>query len=576
MKMRWLLTAALLVLNASLFAVESEPQDSSRETAFREMATQIKLFGEIYRRVNKEYVDQVDPEQSMEAAINGMLETLDPYTVYFQPDDLDELEVVTQGEYGGIGIEIGIRGKDKELTVISPIDDTPAARKGLRSGDVITTINGKSTRGFTTSDAAKLIRGPEGTEVTITIRRVGFDEPLEYTLKREAIRIHDVSYYAMLENSQVAYIKLSRFSGKAGGELTAALNDLAAHKPKGLILDLRSNPGGLLPSAVEVAQQVLKPGMEIVSTRSRTGRMDRTYSAAGEPTAADFPLVVLINGGSASASEIVAGAIQDHDRGIILGTPSFGKGLVQSVLNLPGGAALKITTARYYTPSGRLIQKDRKKEELAMAEAADDMDSAPALQDTATLDSSTAKYFTDHGRQVYGGGGISPDIQSEPMRLDPVVVEMYRRDLFFEFVQNWLNTHERPASFQIPDEMFNQFIAFLKVNNFEPPVDGIRELEKLRELGKRDSLAGSYFNELAALENSLRARFDPAVSPVREEVLRALAMEMASALGGSTMRVRASFEGDTQLAEAINLLNNQARYDAILSGTERAMAPAKE
>jgi carboxyl-terminal processing protease len=576
MKIRMLLTAALLLFNTSLFAVESEPPDSTREAAYRVMATQIKLFGEIYRRVNQQYVDPVDPKAFIEAAIDGMLETLDPYTVYFQPDDMGELEVITQGEYGGIGIEIALRGENKELTVVSPIDDTPAARKGIRSGDAITFINGKSTRGFTTSDAAKLIRGPEGTEVTITIRRVGYGEPLEYTLKREAIRVHDVSYAGMLENSLIGYIKLSRFSGKAGEELASALKDLMAKKPGGIILDLRSNPGGLLPSAVEVAQQFLKPGMEIVSTRSRTGKMDRAFTAGGEPLAVDVPLVLLINGGSASASEIVAGAIQDHDRGVIIGTSSFGKGLVQSVMNLPGGAALKITTARYYTPSGRLIQKDRKKEDAEQAELAADMEMEPAARDTAASDSVAPKYSTDNGRQVFGGGGITPDIALEAMRLDPVVVEMYRRDLFFDFAQNWLNSRERPASFLISDEMFSRYVDFLKEKNFEPPVEGTKELGELRVIGKRDSLEGKYFDEIAALESELRARFDPTVSPIREEVRRALAMELASALGGLTWRVRASFEGDPQLGEAVSVLNNGARYSAILSGTERAMAPIKE
>jgi len=340
-------------------AVGENRRDVSNDgDRYRDAAAQIKLLGEILRGVNQRYVDDIPVDKFVKAGIDGMLETLDPYTVYFEPERVGDLEEITKGEFTGVGIEIGLRGKKKELTVISPMEDTPASRIGIRSGDVIVAVDGESTAGFTIADAAERIRGEPGTEVKLSIRRHGYDEPIDYTISREVIRINDVAFAGMIDD-EIGYIKLVRFSGHAGAELRQAMVKLREHNPRGLILDLRSNPGGLLPSAVEVSDEFLRVGDVIVSTRGRSPRSTRSFNASKEPLAGNIPIAVLVNGGSASASEIVAGALQDHDRAVIIGTPTFGKGLVQSVLNLSNGAALKITSARYYTPSGRLIQRDR-------------------------------------------------------------------------------------------------------------------------------------------------------------------------------------------------------------------------
>ena len=561
-----ILVGLLFALNVSAFAVEATQPDTSRENLYREVTSQIKLFGEIYRGVNLQYVDPVNPEQFVKAAIDGMLGTLDPYTVFFEPEQTGELDIITQGEYGGVGIEIGLRGGDKALTVIAPIEDTPAARKGLHAGDLIIAVDGKSTKGFSTADASKAIRGPNGTEVTLTILRQGFEKPMDYTLTREAIRIHDVTYSGILESDNIGYIKLSRFSSHAGEELTAALKNLMANKPSGLILDLRSNPGGLLPSAVDVSQQFLNPGAEIVSTKGRSPRTIREFDASGIPLASEISLVVLVNGGSASASEIVAGALQDHDRGVILGTPTFGKGLVQSVLTLSSGAALKITTARYYTPSGRLIQKDRKREDEMVI--LDEDPTSEMMADSATHDSTATKYITDAGRPVFGGGGITPDIILEPARIDPPIVEMYRRDMFFEFVQSWLTTHENPKSFDVSDEMLQQFYLYLSEKNYTPPTLGSRELESLRELGKRDTLGSEFFNSLDQVEVQLKTKFDSSNPRIRDGIRRGLKMELASVQGGLTARIKASFDYDNQLAEAIKVIKDRKNYSSLLSAAE--------
>ncbi|MFC2150191.1 S41 family peptidase [Calditrichota bacterium] len=564
---------ALLLLQLPLLASEENPAEISREDRYREIAQQIKLFGEIYRDVNQRYVEDIDPSDFIEAGIEGMLETLDPYTVYFKPEKLDDLEMLTKGEYGGVGIEIGTRGKQRELTVISPIEDTPAERKGIKSGDVIIAVEGESTDGWTTQDASEKIRGEPGTDVTLTIRRAGFDKPLDYVLTRDAIRIHDVAYSGIIDGD-IGYIKLVRFSGNAAEELIQALDEVLAEKPKGLILDLRSNPGGLLPSAVQISEQFLEPGDNIVSTRGRINSSHREFKAMSQPRVGDLPLVVLVNGGSASASEILAGAIQDHDRGVILGTQSFGKGLVQSVMNLSSGAALKLTTARYYTPSGRLIQRDRDKEEDTTDEPElmeDDLENMTHIEGkTSATDSSDFIFYTDNGRQVYGGGGITPDVTVELSLLNTTIVEMYRKDYFFSFMDKYMNEHSDIDTVQVTDHMVDNFTAYIEEQDFTPQGDGDKELERLRKIAERDSLDTEFLAILDQAESILMEKRKHDSPEMRELIFQSLDREMASRLGGRIWRIKSTFDEDEQLSQALVIVRDQSRYNSILQGPTRA------
>ncbi len=563
---------SLLILTSSVFAASENETQASKKDRYRDIAAQIKLVGEVFRGINQRYVEPIDVEDFIQAGIEGMLGTLDPYTVYFEPDEVKNLEEITKGEFSGVGIEIGLRGKEKELTVISPMSDTPAYRIGVKSGDIIIAVDGKSTKGFTISDAAKHIRGEEGTEVTLTISRRGYDRPLEYTIVRANIRVHDVAYTGMLDD-EIGYIKLIRFSSHASNELRQALKDIITQNPKGLILDLRYNPGGLLPSAVEVSQEFLKPGLPIVSTKGRYPRSVRSFKASGEPLMSDIPLVVLVNGGSASASEIVAGALQDHDRAVILGTTTFGKGLVQSVLNLSDGAALKVTTARYYTPSGRLIQRDRlRDDDEGLADANEGFVPFVASTDTSSADTSVEKFYTDSGREVFGGGGITPDIILEPPFPDPVRVEMYRRDLFFMFVDNWLTRNVRPDTVIVTNEMLADFDRFIDSVEFTPPIPGEEQLETLRKIGETDSLNDEYFALLDRIESELKHNKREFGPQMREFVYQSIDMELASALGNREWRIRASFDEDVQLTEAKAILKDKVRYLGELQGTSRADA----
>lgn len=566
--------AIFLAVVGILFAAEPPGVTPmrSQDQQYREIASQIKLFGDVYRRVNERYVDTINVKDFIKAGIDGMLGTLDPYTVYFEADETRQLDDLTQGKYGGIGIEIGLRGRDRELTVISPIEDTPAARKGLRAGDVIVAINGKSTAGFNTDDATRQIRGPAGTEVVVTIRRPGFDKPLEFPLIRQEIPIHDVTYVGMIDGN-VGLIRLAHFSSQAGKELHEALATLLKNKPRGLILDLRSNPGGLLPSAIQVAQEFLQPGDEIVSTRGRLPESEQNFTAFqrtaqdadSKPLMPDLPLIVMVNGGSASASEIVSGAIQDLDRGVILGTQSFGKGLVQSVVNLSDGNVLKVTTARYYTPSGRLIQKDRPKNAAGQT-IFEDEEPAPGelVKKESTPKDSTEKYTTRSGRSVFGGGGITPDVVIENPLITPVEVEFFRRDLFFGFMTDYLTKHQRPDTVKVSEEMVNAFYKYIDSAKFEAPVPGQDQLNALKKIGEADSLNSEYFAQIDQVRKSL-AKLSSVKSPeVKEFIKQNLDRELASTLGGREWRIRSSFDEDVQLQKALDLLKNRDSYSALL------------
>lgn len=566
----------MLLIFISLFAVVNETTAENRnpksdnDKRYQDVADQIKLFGEVYREVNRRYVEDIDPEVFIKAGIDGMLETLDPYTVYFEPEQTEDLQIMTQGQYGGIGIEIGLRGKKKELTIISPIEDTPASRIRLQAGDVIIAVDGMSTEGFTTSDAAKYIRGPEGTDVILTIRRDGFKEPLEYTLTREYIRLHDIMYSGIIDED-IGYIKMVRFSGKAVEELVDALKEVMKHNPKGLVLDLRSNPGGLLPSAVQTAQQFLQPGDQIVSTRGRFNRTTREFKSTRKPISGNIPLVVMVNRGSASASEIVAGAIQDLDRGIIIGTPTFGKGLVQSVINLSNGSALKITTARYYTPSGRLIQRDRsylEDEEYEPAEDSNPDPSSPEMSESG-IDSVAEKYTTRNGRTVYGGGGITPDLVIESRKLNDIEIEMFRRDLFFIFVRNWLNHNEQPDTVDISPEMIDEFYSFIDSVGFEFPVPGSEELSVLRELSGENPTDTNYVALIDSLENMLRQQVDLRSPEMREIIYQNLDREIATNISGRIGRIRSTFDEDKLIAEAVRILKDPDLYTSLLQPPTR-------
>ena len=433
----------------------------------------LRRYTHVLKVVEDEYVTEVDPKELVHASIRGMLRTLDPHSNFLPKQEYTQLQERQQGSYHGLGISVQMR--DGSLTVISPFEGTPAYRLGIRSGDVISKIEGEETRGMELDDAVKRLRGPKGSEVTISVTRAGYDQPLDFTIVRDKIDLRSVLYAFLLKND-VGYLRISDFTETTEDELHENLVELQMQGAKKLVLDLRDNPGGLLDQAVAVSNKFLKKGALIVYTRGRTDGSDYDYVANRASSHLDMPLVVLVNRGSASASEIVSGAIQDHDRGLIVGETTFGKGLVQSIYRISEGNGLALTTAQYFTPSGRSIQRD-------YSGSIDDYyytaraEEPPAPHGEAKL--------TDAGRKVYSGGGIAPDIHVSYPRLPQPILTLNSRNAFFKYATRFAAKDDnrsvegagvqpkeirtaRPKSvrlvderFRVNDEVLEDFFGFL-------------------------------------------------------------------------------------------------------------------
>ena len=395
---------------------------------FLKINKSIDLFGRVYKEITANYVDEVDPEKFMEAGIDGMLGTLDPYTVYIDKEDGDEVDLLTNGKYGGIGVTIGVR--DGAMRVISVMDGYSAQRQGILPGDVLLEVGGVPVASRKTDEVRNLTRGEPGTEVTVKVQRDDEPYPLEFVLVRQEIQVKNVTYADYVDQG-IGYVRLERFSRRASEEVRQAIKDLKLKgNLKGLVLDLRGNPGGLLDAAVEVAGKFLPRGSMIVSTKGRSQETDKKYYSTEEPILPTAPVIVLTDRGSASASEIVSGALQDLDRAVVVGTRTFGKGLVQTILPLDYGAQLKITTARYYTPSGRCIQE------------IDYMHKDKNGVFAVTPDSLRKEFHTAHGRKVFEHGGVTPDSVVKEVDEGPMVKELQRRSLFFKFVNKYVADHK--------------------------------------------------------------------------------------------------------------------------------------
>ncbi len=389
-------------------------------------------------KIHQNYVESIDSKKLVDNAIDGMLQILDPHTNYFEKKQYEELMIQTEGKFGGLGIQISIR--DKVLTVMTPIPGTPAERSGIQSGDQILKISGKSTDGITIDQAVGKLRGEPGTDVSITIRRRGEPKDLDYTITREIIHIKSVPYSGVFDNG-IGYVALKQFSEEAGSEVEKALKELLKKNIKGVILDLRYNPGGLLPQAIEVSEKFLPKKSLVVYTRGRIANQNKeSYVTTNPILPPEIPLVVLVNNGSASASEIVSGAIQDWDRGVIVGDTTFGKGSVQSILPIDDVNHMKITTAFYYTPSGRCINKPENG--IRGKKKSDDEDSEDgATKDSVKKDSTgksasktdTTTYKTNKGRIVHGGGGIIPDTVVQQKYPEILIRALFLKDAFFGF-----------------------------------------------------------------------------------------------------------------------------------------------
>ncbi len=510
----------------------------------------------VYEQLNMHYVEEIDPYPLIKSGIDGMLEKLDPYTVFIEEDGDRRLQIITTGKYGGLGMEISMR--DKKVTVISPMENSPAKRAGILAGDIIEKIDDLELRGLSIDEVSKKLRGEVGTEIKLVLKRPGFEPPIELTLKREEIVIEDVGYAGFVEPG-VAYVSLNGFTEKAAVELRNAILDLQKQGPiRSFILDLRGNPGGLLESAVDVVNLFVEKDELVVSTKGfREGEVK--FYTDKKPLLPDVPLAVLVDEGSASASEIVAGALQDLDRAVIVGQPTFGKGLVQKVYTIDkeSDAKIKITTAKYYIPSGRCIQKK---------DYSEDNDVIFPHKKTGNEEHPSHIYYTRNKREVLDQGGIYPDMEVEGDSINYVFIELIRQNMFFDYaVQYHLDHPQWQGEFKIDDKICQQFHDFLKAKNFQYDMEGTQELQKLEKIASKKEFSDEILGLIGQLKVKLENEKDRDFQDNRPVIRRYLKMELAEKYFGKKTRDQYSIEFDPQVKEARLLIKDQQRYVKILA-----------
>ena len=494
---RSLLVVVVILLVSGLLGVvfgQRVQNDQGNDSA--DVQQNLRQFTQVYDVVEQNYAEPVKPDKAIyDGAIPGMLRSLDPHSTFFDPKAFAALNEEQRGNYFGVGMEIGPRGN--KIVVVSPFVGAPAYKAGIRAGDVIMAVDGKATDNMTTGDVADLVKGPRGSKVAITILREGAPKPLEFSVTRDEIPRHSVDVHFMIRPG-VGYLHISSFIETTEHELDMALAEFG--DMNGLILDLRQDPGGLLKEAVAVADKFLPKGAVVVSQRGRSSP-EIIYRAKNGNSGKEYPIVVLVNRGTASAAEIVSGAIQDHDRGLVLGENTFGKGLVQTVYPLSDHTGLALTTARYYTPSGRLIQ--RKYTGLSLY---DYYYGAGSQDSTAGRESKT----TDSGRTVYGGDGITPDVKFDTPKANRFQGEMQTHYVFFDFAKKYLSNHQLQRSFTVDDQVVQQFREFLNSNKVQ-----WNEADLQQNLNwVKSNIKGELFTEVFGVDDGLRAKAeaDPEVA----------------------------------------------------------------
>ena len=511
----------------------------------------LKLFSQVYKQVSSSYVDEIDPESFIEAAIKGMLKTLDPYTSYYTPENSSGIDMLTSGTYGGVGIRLGMRGDS--LTVISPMEGTPAGRSGIIAGDKIIKINDLSTAGLKLDAAADMIRGPEGKEVRLTIARNGFAEAIEFTLKREKIILNEVLYSGFVKES-IGYIRLTGFSKSSVSIFKESLIGLKNDGLEGIIIDLRDNPGGLLDAALKISDMFIDKEELLVSTKGRIRQMNKKHFSKTDPVIDDnVELVVIVNGGSASASEIFAGVVQDLDRGIIVGSRTFGKGLVQSVISLPYRKKVKITTGKYYIPSGRLIQKEDYFHD-----------------NTAIIRNDSDSLFTTlNGRAVYGGGGITPDVIIEYPKSSKIMAELWRKNMFYKYTAVWTSNHaDATAPVTLAETDVNEFIEFVVESDIKFVSDVRKAHLLLIEALETNNYPENIINDIKAVESKFFKLEDEFTDIDKGLINSVLSREISEKLGKTKGRYESIFLTDEVILKSVELLENKMIYNRTLGYIE--------
>lgn len=518
-----------------------------------EIAKNLDIFATLFKEVNAHYVDEVNPNRLVKTGIDAMLESLDPYTNYIPEDQIEDFRTMNTGQYGGIG---AITREFGDRTVVTMIMEGFAAQKGgLKVGDEILKIDQVDLSKVTRQEAGDLMKGQVGDPVTLTVKRIGRDEPFTLEFKREKIKMNNVPYAGMLDQ-HYAYIRLSEFTPEAGKNVRNALIKLKENNPKGVVLDLRDNPGGLLMEAVNVCNIFLPKGKPVVSTKGKIADQNATYATLDNPVDLEIPVVVLINRGSASASEIVAGTLQDYDRAVIVGERSFGKGLVQVPRPLSYNAQVKITTAKYYTPTGRCIQVmdySHRRDDGSVASIPDSLKTA---------------FKTTNGRTVYDGGGIEPDIAVTHDELHPVTHTVYALGYIFDYATRYAyNTKNEPdpKNFSLSSEEYQQFVTWMKDKDYRYNSRLDQQLAALSDEAKRER----YYSELKSQIEQISARISEnkknELMLYKDQIKILLEEDIISRFHLERGSIQVGLKNDEDIKKSTEVLSNSTQYKKLLN-----------
>ena len=519
---------------------------------YREIARSQQQIMTVYKYLLTEYIHELDVAELTTRIIDSMLSNFDPYTEYYEEKDLEDLTLKTEGEFSGVGLEIYMY--EDQLTVVGPIEGSPASKSGIYTGDAIMNIDGESTSGLELKDATSKIRGKAGTEVILTIKKPITGEVQDYSIIRDVITIKDIPFYGMV-NNDVGYLRITNFSINTANETKNAFISLMQDGANSIIIDLRDNPGGLLSSSLDLLDLILPKNLDLVSTKGREGKNIKSYKTLNNALIPEsINLAVLINGASASASEIVAGVLQDYDRAVVLGSQSFGKGLVQTVIGINQDTALKITNSKYFIPSGRSLQKREFIDDELIASTSSTADSL---------------YQTKAGRTVIGGGGIAPDLTVKDEGSYPLAASILRNGAYFKFVQQNSDQYSSVEEVLSDQELMTKFESFINENDISGYVDGQEDLKVAKEkLSKKDEKNLFINNAFSVIEKQIEKNQTAMFEQEKDIIKRMIHGEFAFYYNGYEGRYNLYLKDDIVVLKALEIFADESQYLSILSNTE--------
>jgi len=528
-----------------------------------EVSKNLDVFATLFRELNIYYVDDTKPGQLMKTGIDAMLSSLDPYTVYYPESDIEEYKFMTTGQYGGIGASV--REIDDKVVITEVYEGAPAQKSGVEVGDVIVAVNGIIIDKKNSEDISKFLKGQPGSTVKLSLKHYGNSTPTDFTIKREEIKLKDVPYSGML-NDQVGYIKLTGFTQDAAKEVKEAYTKLKTeNKCSSLILDLRGNPGGLLQQAVDIVNLFIDKGQIVATTKGKIKEWDNTLKAVNNPIDTQIPIVVIVDRNSASASEVVSGALQDLDRAVVIGERTYGKGLVQQTRNLVYNSALKVTVAKYYIPSGRCIQ--------ALDYSTKDLDGAVLK----VPDSLVTAFKTKGGRIVYDGAGIMPDIKIAEETMSHLAFALISKNHIFDYANYYYSKNKNlklnARTFSLLDSDYQEFISMVKKGDYKYETDSEKELERFKELAQDDKKFEDVEKEYTALLNRLKESKKDDFMKFKDEVKQLLEIEIVSRYNFESGKLEANIKYDKDISTALQLISNDAKIKSILTTIDKPTKP---